>query len=52
MGSGLVDPSCDSRRTVLADVEEWQDWMGTDTGPEELFGRPCFVRPVLKHPAV
>ena len=26
--------------------------MGTDNGPEDLYGRTCFVRPVFKHQAV
>ena len=52
MGSGLVDPRRDFGQTVLRDAEEQQDWMGTGSGPEELFGRPCFVRPVFKHQAV
>ena len=37
---------------MLRDVEELYDWMGTGSGPEELFGRPCFGHLVLKHPEV
>ena len=35
--------------TVLADVELRWDWMSTGEWSGELFGRPCFNRPVLKH---
>jgi hypothetical protein len=52
MGSGLVDLSCDSgwdgasRCRPTVGLDEPGQWS------EELFGRPCFDRLVLKHPEV
>jgi hypothetical protein len=52
MGSGLVDLSCDSGGTVASRCSWKVGLDGHCPWSGKLSERPCFVCPVLKHPAV
>ena len=45
MGSGWVDPSSDAGWTVLRDVEERQDWMGTGSSQKNSSEDPVSFVP-------